>query len=361
MGERIKRLLAFFIAAAMLMGMGGCAKAPKETQTMQTAQEVTAEEPETQVPAQTEALYLTVSSITFSLVGDSEDIYLGVVPREMVTWSSDDEGIVRVDGGILTAVGVGTTTIHASYKDLKVSCTAGCLAQSQGELEALSNKILSEPKRLIPEVDLSEPCCYFDNAAIVGDSITYGMMQYENKPNYLGDILFLARGGVSMMGFVQHVKSIIYQGKSCELEDAVSQAQVERVYFLMGSNDVGAKYTWETMMENWSIMLGRIWEKSPDAQIVMFSSIPKFSRNLHAGDAKEYNEMTREYNRLLRQFAKENGCGFIDLYAYTQDHMNRMPAAYQLDDYHLNEAGCLNWMKIMRYYAQYELDGGILE
>ena len=36
------------------------------------------------------SLFLKVSSITFSVVGETDDIYLGVIPRESVTWESAD-------------------------------------------------------------------------------------------------------------------------------------------------------------------------------------------------------------------------------------------------------------------------------
>ena len=90
-------------------------------------------------PPVQKSLFLKVSSITFSLVGESDDIYLGLVPRELVAWESEDAGIVSVEGGVLTAKGVGTTTIRATYNDRQVSCAASCLAQTQEELTKLAN------------------------------------------------------------------------------------------------------------------------------------------------------------------------------------------------------------------------------
>lgn len=360
-----KRILTLLLAAVMLLSMWGCSdgeasqtEAPEvEAATTQPATEAETE-PETTEPILEGSLYLTVSSITFSLVGDSEDVYLGVIPREKVIWTSEDPDVISVENGVLTAVGVGETVIHGVYVDREVSCTAGCLAQTREELERLKSDVLSLPKRMPPELDLEEPCTYFDNAAIVGDSITYGLMQHEAQSNYLGDILFLARGGVSMMGFVRRCKNIMYQGVETNLEDAVAKSGVERVYFLMGSNDVAVRYSWDVMIENWETMLNRIWEKSPDVQIVLLSSIPQYEENVHYTAPEAYNQMTIEYNARLRQFAKENGCMFIDLYAYVQDHWDRMPSMYNLDNYHLNKLGCLNWMKILRYYAQFETEGG---
>ena len=69
----------------------------------------------------------------------SDNTRLGLVPRELVSWESEDPGIVSVEGGVLTAKGVGTTTIRATYNDRQVSCAASCLAQTQEELTKLAN------------------------------------------------------------------------------------------------------------------------------------------------------------------------------------------------------------------------------
>lgn len=369
-----KRICAFVLAAATLLSLTGCGSADTPVQPTQAATEAVPAVVETQsvaaeVPATEEtepailegSLFLKVSSITFSLTGESEDVYLGVVPRELVTWESENPDIVSVENGVLTAVGVGTTVIHASYDDRQASCIAGCLAQTREELEALDTEILSAPKWLPPEVDLDEPCTYFDNAAIVGDSITYGMMQYEARSNDLGNILFLSRGGIGMMGFVKRNKNIIYQGYELELEDIIEKTGVERVFFLVGSNDIAAKYEMDVMMENWEIILNRIWEKTPDVEIVLMSSIPRYEQYPSLDTPDPYNQLTVAYNTNLRQFAKEHGCMFLDLHSYIQDHWGRLPEIYRIDETHLSELGCTNWMKIMRYYARYESEGGILE
>ena len=364
----MKKYLTWLLLAAMILSLVGCSAPAEPAQTTpETADETTEAETEA-IQAETEAaemeesLFLKVSSITFSVVGESDDIYLGLAPREEVTWESDDPAVVSVENGVLTATGVGTTTIRASYNDLQAECTAGCLAATQEELAALDEETRSAPKRLPPEVDLEKPCTYFDNAAIVGDSITYFLFQWENKTNYLGDLLFLARGGISMNGFVQHSKNIYYKGREMNLEKAIAQSKVERVYFLMGSNDISASTQRPYLFDNWNIMLERIRELSPDVELVLISNIPLYGDDQEAKQTRfqNYNQMIEDYNVKLKAFAEENGCLFMDLNYYVKDHNGRMPKIYNQGSYHMNEAGCLNWMKILRYYAQYELEGGTL-
>ncbi len=366
----MKRFLAWLLLAATVLSLLGCSKGagPAENTVQQSetaAAQSSAAEPQTEATEATVlegSLFLKVSSVTFSVVGETDDIYLGLIPRELVTWESDDPDVVSVENGVLTAKGVGTTTIRGTYYDRQVECTAGCLAETEEELKLLAPEILAAPKCLPPEVDLEEACTYFDNAAIVGDSITYFLFQWENKTNYLGDMLFLARGGVSMNSFVQRSKNIYYKGREISLEKAIDKSKVDRVYFLMGSNDISAATQRPHLEENWEIMLERIRKKSPDVELVLLSNIPLY---LNEEDSKmdrfiTYNNRIAEYNLWLKQFAEENGCLYLDLCYYVQDHCGRMPKIYNQGSYHMNEAGCLNWMKILRYYAQYELEGGTL-
>ena len=364
----MRRFLAWLLLAATMVSLCACGSAPAQPAAT-VATTAAATEPATQPteaptepPLLEDNLYLKVSAITFSVVGETDDIYLGLIPREDVTWESDDPSIVSVENGILTACGVGTTTVRAIYGDRQVEITAGCLAATEEELRAMDISVLCTAKRVPPEVDLETECTLFDNAAIVGDSITYFLFQHENKYDYLGGMTFLARGGVSMNGFVRRFKNIYYKGKERHLEDAIGDSKVERVYFLMGSNDIIAPTQRPYVWDNWNIMLERIREKSPDVEIVLMSCIPLYGDDEAAKVEKfiQYNTLITQYNADLKQFAEDNGCMWIDLNYYVIDHNGRMPKIYNQGEYHMNELGCLNWMKILRYYAQYELEGGTL-
>jgi len=366
----MKKMIIRILLPVMLMSLWGCAPAPAESQPPETSAESPAAETTAAIeaeaavsPAEEERpLFLKVSAITFSLVGESEDIYLGFVPREQITWESDDPAVVSVENGVLTANGVGTTTVRAIYNDRQIQVTAGCLARTQEELEGLGFQVLTQPKRLIPEVDLETPCTYFDKDALVGDSISYMLLQSESKGNYLGELLFMARGGTSLNSFVFHTKNIHYQGINTNLEDAIAKSQVERAYFLIGSSDIASEPQREAFFQNWDVLLERIREKSPDVDIVMISNIPRYANEQEAKGSYflEYNALIAEYNEKLRQYAADNDCKYLDIYYYIQDHCGRTPQAYNLDGFHLNDEGYQVWMKIMRYYAQYELEGGTL-
>lgn len=361
----MKKLLIWILLAGMSLNLLACSAESVAPTTMQESAPVAEttspqkeEHPETTAASDLEEnLFLKVSSITFSLVGEQEDIYLGLAPREQVSWESEDPSIVSVEDGVLTANGVGTTTIYGTYGDQQVSCTAGCLAQTQEELDGLDDAILSAPKRLPPEVNLEESCTYFDNAAILGDSITYFLWQEENKNHYLGNMTFVARQGISVNSLVRRFKNLFYRGKELYIEDLIAQCEAERVYIMLGCLDFQVPAASKQLIDNWNIMLDRIEEKCPEKQIVIISNIPSSQEKTYPTDV---NETVAKTNIALRQIAEDRGMGFLDLGYYIVDHQGKMPMVYAKDDYHMNADGCLAWTKILRYYAWYESEGGVL-
>ena len=354
------KVIALLLVLGMIVPFGGCAVQAEppvtETNIMETA------ESSAQSPAETQTalegnLFLTVSSITFSQVGESEDVYLGLIPREQVTWESENPDVISVENGVLTAVGVGTTVIHASYGQREISCTAGCLARTQEELDALDAEILSAPKRLPPDVDLSQPCTYFDNSAILGVSITSLLMQEESKQDYLGNMTFVARYGISILSLVRRYKNLYFQGREMHVEDIVAAADVERVYLMLGCLDFQFSQGRIQLMDNWEIMLDRIAEKAPDTEIVIITNIPGFTEET---EPSSYNVAVADATTQLKQLAADRGYAVIDLGRYVQDHYGRMPAVYCYDEFHMNGEGSLAWIKLLRFYARFEQEGGNL-
>lgn len=362
----MRKILALLLMLGIIGSLGGCAgestpaaaAAPATKTTEAAAEESTV--PETRLetrPVPEENLFLTVSSITFSLVGESEDIYLGRIPREQVTWRSEDPSVVDVADGVLSAVGVGSTTIHASYEGRQVSCIAGCLAETREELDQLDPEILSAPKRLPPEVDLDAPCTCFDDSALLGDSIAYMLWQAESKNNYLGNMTFVSRHGVSVHSLVLHSKEMYFGGHEMHIEDIAERLNPSRIYLMLGCLDFQVPSSTAQLVENWELLLDRISGKAPDAQIVMISNIPCFTDKT---EPVAFNTAVAEITPQLKQLAADKGYGYLDLGSYVQDHYGRMPQIYSYDKFHMNEEGSLVWIRLLRYYAQFEREGGRL-
>ena len=348
----MKKLLALLLCLVTLTGCG-TASTPETTAAPTAATEAPPPATEATVPPTTEApqpegvLFLTVSRVNFSVAGESEDIYWGTLPRENVTFASADESVATFENGILTAVGVGETTVTATFGDETVTVSVSCLAESEEELLALDEAILRSPKRY-PPVMGDEPMDYFADAAIVGDSISYILFQWETMYDYLGDPLFLVRGGTGLNGLVRDYKLIFYKGKETKIDDALGDAQPKKVFIMLGQNDLRYREI-EDCMDSWVTLLERIRAVCPDIEIHIQSCTPEWIKST---SSNFNNEKIEAYNEILRQFAADNDCFFVDIHYYTVDHLHRMPTDYELDkSIHMNEAGCYAWMQALKAYA----------
>lgn len=333
--------------------------ATEAVEIMETVAETTAEAPpETTVPPTTETeivyegdLYLTISSIMFSLPGETEDIYCGTIPREEITWTSGDESVVVVENGVLTAAGVGETTISAQYQDQYIECQAGCLASSEEELENCSIDVLQSPRKKPPVGD-SQPCHFFDDAAIIGDSVTYGLCLWAGQTGELGDATFLVRGGMSLNRWALGSGTVSYQGKNYPLDKAVAASGVKKIFIMMGANDLGFKTVEETI-ENVDILMERILALCPDMEIYLESCLPVWD----AGKQAAKNAIVEEYNLALQAYAEEKGFHYLEVASYIKDHTGGMAKSYCSDfSVHMNYDGTDAWMQALKLYGWTQME-----
>lgn len=368
----MKRFTALAVAFLMLVSMCGCSEkenasgspttaqteiqmqtvpASEQTEIQTEAQSVTTEAEETtQESTEAEAaageLFLTVSQMTFSVVGEQEDIYCGSLPREAVTWESVDPEVATVENGVVTAVGTGSTTVSASYQNQRVDCVIGCLADDADALAQLSADELTQPRKL-PPMDNREVCHFFDDTAFIGDSVSYSLMLWATQNGEMGDATFLVRGGNGIAGYVNHYKTIGFQGEEMDIEEAVMECGAKKVFIMMGVNDLGFMSVEQTM-DYYRIMVDRILEKSPDVQIYVESCLPVWD----AGIQGTKNVDVDAFNAALEAYAEEMGFYYVEMASYIEDHTGGMPKAYCSDfSTHMNYDGTDVWMQALKLYA----------
>lgn len=71
-------------------------------------------------------LTLDRDDITFSKKGETFRFDTGSINASQITWTSDNEAVCIVVNGLATAVGHGTTDIHAEFEGQTVSCVIRC-------------------------------------------------------------------------------------------------------------------------------------------------------------------------------------------------------------------------------------------
>lgn len=199
----------------------------------------------------------------------------------------------------------------------------------------------------LPEVS-SEPCHFFDDAAIMGDSISYSLMVHHTKTKDFSDAVFLVRGSLGIHNTLNKQLTVSYKGQPMTPWDALAAAGVKKVFIMMGMNDIGY-YSIDETMEKWEIFLSNVREKSPDITIYLQSLTPMWNE---AQQSLLNNENIDIYNARLQTFAEENNCHFINIAPYFKNAENGMAARYCGDLYvHMNEQGTAAWATILKAYG----------
>lgn len=76
--------------------------------------------------ASAEEFGLNRSDFTLKNKGDKHDLYTGKIADDQITWSSSDEKVATVKGGVVTAVGAGNAVITAQYNGKEYTCVVRC-------------------------------------------------------------------------------------------------------------------------------------------------------------------------------------------------------------------------------------------
>jgi len=213
---------------------------------------------------------------------------------------------------------------------------------------------------------------YFNDALIVGDSVSLGLQLYvtsqrKKNPDFMGELKFFVGGSFSVYHALESVKNSVpavldeegnelipekkgslhpsYQGIKMLTEDVIELVGAKKVYICLGLNDIGI-YGLEKFLNYYNDFIYRIRVKNPDVQIIIVSVTP-VTRNGERGHI--YNYRFDLYNDALIEFAHERGCYFLDIAMILKDEEGYLPDKYSSDDYvHLTFNAYEKWINYMR-------------
>lgn len=199
---------------------------------------------------------------------------------------------------------------------------------------------------------------FYSNSVFVGDSVMLGFRNYamKNADTYLGEIQFLASGSFSVNNALQPPNSTsthpIYDGQQRYVEDSIALMQADRVFLFFGINDV-ALAELPDVCDKYTELIGRILEKSPDAEIYIISATYTIEGQ---GGKKLNNENLGALNAMMREKAVENGWGYVDIMSALDDGSGNLAQEYCSDGHlHQNTAAYDVWSEVLREYARAQL------
>lgn len=201
-----------------------------------------------------------------------------------------------------------------------------------------------------PAVDSS----FFDNVAFVGDSVSLKLSYYAVATGELGNAQFFTAGSLGCANALWDVSDESvhpsYQGEKMLVEDCIAKSGADKVYIMLGMNDIGL-YGIEDTVENYRTLVKRILDKSPSVKIYVQSMTPMTSTSEIMGDTLN-NPNIKVYNGLLSKMCLENGWTFIDVASVMYDEAGEnLKHEYCSDPdglgVHFTEEGCKIWIEYL--------------
>lgn len=231
-------------------------------------------------------------------------------------------------------------------------------AQTQASQEEGQPKAAKKNKEKLPvtEEDIDG---YFDGTVLVGDSVMMGFRNYamRRQNTYLGRIQFLASGSFSVHNALWPVsaKSVhpLYQGQQRPVWESLGMIQPKRVFMFFGLNDMNIG-TLDNTCEIYAQVIANIQNACPDAEIHLMSMTYTLRGK---GKGNLTNPNIRIFNERLKQMARDNGWGFVDIANPLSDANGDLAPAYCSDYYvHQTNAAYDVWTVVLRDYARSQLD-----
>lgn len=184
---------------------------------------------------------------------------------------------------------------------------------------------------------------------------------FENTLDTENEIIFLGNsiteGGDWRKLFPN--KNVINRGISGDVTDGilfrldeVTSSQPEKVFLLIGTNDLARGRSMDKVVENTKKIIKQIKRQSPDTKIYLQSIMPvnpemgeKFSGH------KNNHQKIMATNKRLKALAKVEQVTYIDLHRPMRNSKKYMKSKYTDDGLHLSEQGYQKWKSILDQYV----------
>jgi predicted alpha-1,2-mannosidase len=125
--------------------------------------------------------------------------------------------------------------------------------------------------------------------------------------------------------------------------DEVVRSRPDKIFLMIGTNDLAAGKSVEYIISNYRLILRRIREASPETQVYIQSILPTED----AIHTTRNNRDIMRINKELRAIAGDEGLVYIDLFTPFATPENKLNMDYSLDGLHLNGAGYELWKKLI--------------
>lgn len=166
-----------------------------------------------------------------------------------------------------------------------------------------------------------------------GDSIIEGF----DLEHYFPGHVVINRGIVG-----DHLDGLIER-----LNNSVVALQPERVFLMIGINDIGDKRDDDYLKSMYVTLLDTLQKTLPETEIYLHSMLPTSARWKNCPPAQ-----IKRMNAFLAVLALERGIKFVNLYSYFLSGMEYLNPELSRDGLHPNQVGYDLWAREIRPYLE---------
>ncbi|WP_134089144.1 GDSL-type esterase/lipase family protein [Olivibacter sp. XZL3] len=187
--------------------------------------------------------------------------------------------------------------------------------------------------------------------------------QFKSFPKSNKDIIFLGNSitaGIDWSELLQlpearnrGISGDISFGVLERLDDVIT-GKPQKIFILIGINDISRNIPDDTILNNYEKIVDRIQKHTPQTKIFFQTLLPVNSSFEKFKNHYGKDEHILYVNEGIRKLTKEKGIYLIDLYPHFLDDNNRLKASLTHDGLHLRIEGYRLWANILK-------DGGYLD
>lgn len=181
-----------------------------------------------------------------------------------------------------------------------------------------------EPEEPSAPVKPEDP---FSNALFIGDSRTVGIAEYSG----ITEADFFAFTGMSVYTAFKKESAVGSWQKGTLLADALQARQYDRVYLMLGVNELG--YNFQKTVERYGEMVQQIRELQPDAYLILEASL-HVTKKRSDTDATFNNSNIDRMNQAQAAYADGEHIFFIDVNPAFDDETGALNQDYTFDNTH---------------------------
>lgn len=194
---------------------------------------------------------------------------------------------------------------------------------------------------------------YFDNAILIGDSLTAGMRDYASGVQNATNAGYVGVGPRQLMsGTVKN-----RDGVQVKAIDEILAAGAKKVYILLGTNTLSSLQD-DSLIKYYSDFLDYLSPQMPADTVYYLQAIPPVTAEKSASDGDYNNTRIQGINERIAQLAYKRNWHFVDLHAALADESGNLRGELVSgnDGIHLNMAGYTAWTEYLITHTAYSKD-----